>query len=100
MMLNRITLISSLLILLFGANVFADTTSTTVYSDHSRLSHSLVIKASKAAPMLKQNQTTAAELKKAEPTIKNYVIPASVVAFSIVLFCGYWFVLRKRFFAK
>ena len=100
MMLNRIALIASLLIFLFGVNVFADTTSTTVNSDHSRLSHSLIIKASKAEPLLKQNQTASTELKKAEPTIKNYVIPAFVGVFIILLFCGYWFVLRKRLFAK
>jgi ABC-type antimicrobial peptide transport system permease subunit len=98
MMFKRISLIASLLFFLLGTNALANSNV-----DHSSkyeknvISHTIVNKDShktvKAVPAASLDGATT------ELTWKNYIVPVSVCVFIIIIFGGYWFILRKRLFS-
>lgn len=89
MMFKRIFLITSLMVFLLGTNAFANSKNETPASNHTQ---SMAIKAES------EKHTSAIGLKRAEPTINDFVVPATVGVFIIILFGGYWFVLRKKIY--
>jgi cobalamin biosynthesis Mg chelatase CobN len=105
MMFKRISLIASLLFFLLGTTVFAisnNETSTPNNGHHITQSHTSTIKVSKApsgknVTASETTQTPTTELKKAEPKIKDFVVPVVVALFIIIIFGGYWLIFRKKY---
>jgi hypothetical protein len=109
MMFNKISLITSLLFFLLGANVFADSRLEvsspqndplisqtveiiTLTSDHNKIeSTNKKTKSQMEYATLPVNQG-----QDAVPTFKNYIIPSLVGLFFIFGFGGYWLVFRKK----
>jgi hypothetical protein len=85
MMLKRISLVASLLFFLLATNVFAYTNSGTFSKQEKNVVTHISNKSLKAV----QSSTVT------EPTWKNYVVPVSVFLLIIIIFTGYWFILRS-----
>lgn len=98
-MFKKLSLIASLLFFLLGTNVLADSNYDTSTKSEKNISSQTVIN-KVTNKSIKAMQTTQMEIKKAEPTWKNYVVPASVCLFIIIISGGYWFIFRKRLFSK
>jgi hypothetical protein len=108
MMFKRISLTASLLFFLIGTTVFAHSnyeTSTQNNEKHITLSHTSVRKVSKVTTgktvtASQATSTQMTEMKKAEPTLKDYVVPAVVGLFIIIIFGGYWVIFRRKYITR
>jgi hypothetical protein len=106
-MFKQISLLASLLFFLLATNVFAystQATSSPFNGKHIIPSHTSVKKDSKATAV----ETTAAqptnnqtkEMKKAEPTLNAYVVPAVVGIFLFIFIGSYWFIFRRKWISR
>ncbi|MGG5252293.1 hypothetical protein ACQYAD_01955 [Neobacillus sp. SM06] len=90
-MFKKISLLAALLVLLAGAQAFAQSnagiTSFQSRETISGLFHKIDL----------ASQETPKQLKKTVyPAISAYILPGGVIFFFLVVFTGYWFVFRKR----
>ncbi|MBV7506330.1 hypothetical protein KW850_13785 [Bacillus sp. sid0103] len=108
-MFNKIALITSLLFLLLGTNVFADSQLTISSPQNVRVKsaaaqnislspvHNKKISTNKKTGTQYEQDTLAPkQVKPAKPSLKNYVVPGLVSLFIIIGFGGYWFIYRKK----
>ena len=101
MMFKRISLIASLLFFLLGTNTIANLNYETPAQNNGKYitqSHTLVKNVSKTSSgntMMANSQTK--EIKTAEPTLKDYVVPAIVGLFIFFGFGSYWLIFRRKY---
>jgi hypothetical protein len=94
-MLNKITLLSTLLFFLFGANVFAhshlekNTTSPTQDAEVETASVD-------TDTVIKEHVTITNEAASNEPSAINYVLPAIIGLIIIFGFGSYWLIFRRK----
>ncbi len=90
-MFKKISLLAALLLLLAGAQAFAQSNAGITPPQSRETITSLFYKIDLVS------QETPKQLKKiVYPTISAYIFPGIVILFFLILFSGYWFVFRKR----
>ena len=105
MMLNKISLITSLLFILLGMNVLADSrleaaspqnnpivSQTTLTADNIKT----VSANKKTQTQMEQASFPSKQVNEALPSFKNYIIPSLVVLFFIFGLGSYWLVFRRK----
>ncbi|MEH7306268.1 hypothetical protein [Neobacillus drentensis] len=108
-MFNKIALITSLLFLLLGMNVFADSRlevsspkNNHVFSQTAQLvtlttdNNKIVSTNKKIRTKMQYSSLPAKQVKDAVPAFKNYIIPSLVGLLFIFGFGGYWLVFRRK----
>jgi copper resistance protein C len=97
MMLNKITLLSTLLFFLFGANVIAhsqlkkNTTPPT-----QEVTAEVEIASVDTETVIKEHVTITNEAASKEPSAINYVLPAIIGLIIIFGFGSYWLIFRRK----
>ncbi|MDM5328715.1 hypothetical protein QUG14_13765 [Neobacillus sp. CF12] len=97
MMLNKITLLSTLLFFLFGANVFAhshlekNTTPPT-----QEVTAEVETASVDTETVIKEHVTITNEAATKEPSAINYVLPAIIGLIIIFGFGSYWLIFRRK----
>jgi methionine-rich copper-binding protein CopC len=95
MMFKKISLLSSLLFLLFGANVFAhshlDNTTTPDQSETTSETETVAADTSIKAETIQANDTISDEAP-----MMNYILPAIIGLIIVVGFGCYWLIFRRK----
>jgi hypothetical protein len=117
MMFSRIALFASLLFFLFGTTSFAythlekstpsfDSVQTDSFHNNSTLTVVTIsnknsnIQATDTKNTKNQTENAVLLMKKnqsIQPSFKDYVVPAAVCLFLIIVLGGYWFGFRRKF---
>lgn len=102
MMLKKITLLSTLLFLIFGANVFAHShlespTSEKVETKVLNTDVSAVTKSdTETETVMKEQATEANDTALDEPSMMNYILPAIMGLIIVFGFGCYWLIYRRK----